>query len=59
MISKNWSGKSAPACATISLLLCLACGRLAAQDAAALPQPATAPTRTPAIALIDAADAPQ
>jgi len=50
MISKNWFGKSVRACGTISLL---ACGWITAQ---AQPQ---AQAKTPAIALIDAADAPQ
>ncbi|SPE33982.1 conserved exported hypothetical protein [Candidatus Sulfopaludibacter sp. SbA6] len=63
MISKNWSGKSVRACGTISLLVCFgyACfdGCLAAQSPAALPPPAPSPVKTPAIALIDAADASQ
>jgi hypothetical protein len=44
MTSKNWSSASGAACATISLLLCGA---------------AAAPAQTPAIALIEPADAPQ
>ena len=47
MTSKSWSAKSALVCVTISLLAC----------APAAAQPA--PSKTPAIALIDAADAPQ
>ena len=56
MISKNWSRRSVLACATISFA---AYGRLFAQDPPSLPQPAPAAAKTPAIALIDPADAPQ
>ncbi len=45
MILKSWSRRFAPVCAAISLLACPAAGEQA--------------SRTPAIALLDAADAPQ
>ena len=52
---RNWSRKSALACGTISLLA--ASSALAQGD---LPEPAAAaPPKTPAIALLDAADTPQ
>ncbi len=70
MTSRDWSRKSVPGCGTISrcgrapllragLLGVLAWGRLAAQTPAELPRPAVSATKTPAIALIDAADAAQ
>ena len=65
MTSKNWSGKSVPACATIRLPACFTllawcgCGWLAAQSPATLSAPAASPSKTPAIALIDPADAAQ
>ena len=58
MTSKNWSAKSVPACATISLLA-WSCAWLAAQSPATLPAPAASSARTPAVALIDSADAAQ
>ncbi len=51
MISKNWSSAFAPACATIRLLLGVVAVVATASPLAAQPKPA--------IALIDAADAPQ
>jgi predicted esterase len=61
MILRNWSGKSGPACGTISLVIgllgLLACGSLAAQTPSVLPVPADTPSKNPAIALIDATDA--
>ena len=53
MTSRNWPSESVRACATISLLLAWPFGAQAAQT-----QPA-APTKTPAVALLDADDAVQ
>jgi len=52
---RNWSRKSALVCGTISLL-----AGWSARAQGDLPEPAaTAPPKTPAVALLDAADAPQ
>src|SRR5579871_6567920 len=55
MISKNWSRRSALACAIISL----GCGRLFAQEPPTLAVPGAPTGKTPAIALIDSSDAAQ
>src|SRR4051794_4657549 len=56
MISKNWLRRSVLVCGTISLLVC---EHLGAQAPGTLPVPESVGGKTPAIALVDAADAEQ
>ena len=56
MTSKNWYGRFAAVCATISLL---AGHAVRAQEPAQLPAPPPRAAKTPAIALVDPADAEQ
>jgi hypothetical protein len=56
MRSKNWSGKFAAVCGTISLL---ALHAARAQEPAQLPAPPAPAAKTPAIAVVDPADVEQ